>query len=44
MKRLLLIIALLMVGCGSTGVVRMTTADMPPEKDYLTYSHPVYLL
>jgi hypothetical protein len=31
MKQLLLIVALLMVGCGSTGVVRMTTADISPK-------------
>jgi hypothetical protein len=33
MKQLLFITALLMAGCGSTGVVRMTTADVPPKPE-----------
>jgi hypothetical protein len=33
MRQLLFIIALLMAGCGSTGVVRMTTADISPRPE-----------
>ena len=31
MKQLLFVIALIISGCGSTGVVRMTASDVPPK-------------